>query len=131
MRINLYSVVLAPALLAAAAFTAKPVLAAATYRVQVPFQFVANGKTLPAGEYFVREGDRPDAVMLEGKSIAMTWLISPGTPNPNDTHVILTFDNIGEDHMLRTVQVGPMITGRIDKKYANSLAAEVKIRAGE
>jgi len=131
VRINLYSVVLAPALLAAAALTAKPALAAATYRVQVPFQFVADGKTLPAGEYFVREGDRSYAVMLEGKSIRMSWLLSPATPNPNDRNVILTFDKVGENHMLRTVQMGPMITNRIDKKYANSLAAEVQIKAGE
>jgi hypothetical protein len=130
MRINLYSVVLAPALLVATAFTAMPALAASTYRVQVPFEFVANGKTLPAGEYFVHQGDRSYAVSLEGKSHSMTWILTPGT-NPNDRNVVLTFDTIGENHMLRSVQVGPMVTNRIDKKYANSLAAEVQIKAGE
>jgi len=29
------------------------------------------------------------------------------------------------------VQMGPMITNRIDKKYASSLAAEVQIKVGE
>lgn len=131
MRINVPRIMLAPAVLAAAFFTAQPVLAAPTYRVHVPFDFVVSGKTLPAGDYMVRPDNLSQNVALEGKSVAMTWILGPGDPKPSDRRVILTFDKIGDDHMLRTVQVGPMITSRIDKKYAKSLAAEEQIKAGE
>lgn len=131
MRFNLHTLVLALAVLAAAAFTVQPALAATMYRVHVPFQFVASGKTLPAGDYMIRPGVLPNTVRLEGQSAAMSWIMGPGSPNPNDRSVILTFDRIGDHHMLRTVQVGPMITNRLDKKYANSLAAEEQIEAGE
>ena len=131
MRFNLHSLVLAPAVLAAAAFTAQPALAAPTYQVHVPFDFVASGKTLPAGDYMLRPGELAHTVQLQGESRSLSWIMGPGTPNPNDRKVILTFDKIGENHMLRTLQVGPRITNRIDKKYANSLAAEVQIKAGE
>jgi len=131
MRINLHSLVLAPAILAATVFSAQPALAATTYQVHVPFEFVASGKTLPAGDYMVRQTDRSHTVALEGHSAALLWLLGPGEPNPKDNRVILTFDRIGENHRLRTVQVGPMITNRLDKKYANSLAAEEQIKSGE
>jgi hypothetical protein len=131
MRINLPSLFLAPAILAAAAFTAQPALAASTYKVHVPFDFVASGKSFPAGDYMLRENEHSFAVALEGKKGTLLWLLGPGTANPNGHQVVLTFDRIGENHMLRTVQVGTMVTNRLDKKYANSLAIEERINAGE
>jgi hypothetical protein len=131
MRINLYSLVLAPAVLAAAAFTAQPAQAATTYQVHVPFNFVASGKTLPAGDYVIRKGDRSYTVALENTNVGLSWMLGPGDPKPTDQRVILTFDKVGERHMLRTVQVGSMITPRLDKKFANSLAVEEQITGGE
>lgn len=131
MRFNLHSLVLAPAVLAAAAFTVQPALAAPTYQVHVPFDFVASGKTLPAGDYMVRQGQNLHTVALQGKASTMSWFVGPGSPNPVDQRVVLTFDKIGQNHMLRTVQLGPMVTNRLDKKYANSLATEEQIMAGE
>lgn len=131
MRIKFLSLVLAPAALAAAILTVQPALADSTYTVHVPFNFVVAGKTLPAGDYTVRRGDRAESVTLAGHNNAMIWGAGPGSPNPSDHRVVLTFDRIGASHMLRTVQFGSVITSRIDSRYAHSLAAEEQIAAGE
>ena len=131
MRINLHSLVLAPAVLAAAAFIALPASAASIYRVHVPFDFVASGTTLPAGDYVVRPNPLGSNVQLLGKSSAMFLLLGPGTSDPRDARTILTFDKIGQNHLLRTVQAGGMITNRLDQKYGKSLAAEEQITGGE
>lgn len=131
MRINFHSLVLAPAVLAAAFFAAQPVHAASVYRVHVPFDFVASGKNMPAGDYTIRQGAETHAVQFEGKNSSMLWIVGPGTANPGERRVILTFDKIGNSHMLRTLQVGPVITVRLDKKYANALVEEERIQAGE
>jgi hypothetical protein len=130
MRINLPTMILAPAVLAAVAFTALPVLANSNSTVRIPFDFMVGNKTLPAGDYLVRQGDHTNFVALQGKNGTMEWLVGPGKPNPGDERVVLTFDTIGQEHMLRTVQYGPMVTKRLDGKYANSLAAEERITGG-
>lgn len=131
MRFYFGSLVLAPAVLAAATFTALPALAATTYQAHIPFDFVVSGKTFPAGDYMVREGEHVHTVALQGSSLALSWILGPGDPNPGDGRVVLTFDRIGQNHMLRSVQVGPMITNRLDRKYAHSLAVEEQITSGQ
>jgi len=131
MRINLYSMFLAPAVLAAAAFTAQPAMAATSYKIEVPFDFVVAGKTMPAGEYRLRQETGLATVAFEGSSTFYRWIAGPGVDNPADQRAILTFDNIGASHVLRTVQAGNRITGRLDTKYAHSRAAEEQIAGGE
>lgn len=125
MRISFQSLVLASAVLAAAAFTAQPVMAAGTATAHIPFDFVASGKSMPAGDYAVREGSYGHTVKLENSATGLVWTIGPGTPNPSDRRVILTFDRVGQQHVLRTVQYGPMITSRLDKKYKASEAEQI------
>ena len=131
MRINLYSMFLAPAVLAAAVFTAQPALAATPSKVQVPFDFLVDGKTLPAGEYQVRHDDRLNTVALEGGSAAFGWITGPGVDKPAAGRVILTFDNFGNTHVLRSVQAGSRITAPLDTKYSHSRDAEIQLTGGE
>ena len=104
---------LAPAMLAAAAFTSQPAMAAA--KLHVPFNFMAAGQRCPAGDYMVRSANRGSSVTLEGPAGKMFFLTGPGEPNPLDMHVIISFDREGQNYLLRSVQYGSKITNRLDK----------------
>jgi hypothetical protein len=107
--------VLAPAMLAAAALVASPAIAAT---VKVPFSFTANGKNLPAGDYSVQHGQNDNFVTLKhiGSSEVLTYIVGPGADTPNDTKVALNFDRVGSAHLLQSIQYGPRMTSRLDKK---------------
>jgi hypothetical protein len=107
--------VLAPAVLAAAALAANPAIAAT---VKVPFNFTANGKTLPAGDYTVLHGQNNHFITLKhnGSSQMLTYIVGPGADNPNDTKVALNFDRVGSAHLLQSIQYGSLMTSRLDKK---------------
>ncbi len=130
MRINLPSLVLAPAVLAIAAFTAKPAVAE-SYNVTIPFNFVAAGKTCPAGNYMVTEENFGGTVRLAGKDHNFVWILFPGNPAPSDHNIVLTFDSAGQNYILRTVQYGGEITQRLDKKNKEAIPAAMQIQAGE
>lgn len=125
MRNTIQSLVLALAVLAAAAFTSKPAMAATT--LHVPFSFMASGHSLPAGDYVVRASNPGGSVSLEGPKGKMFWLAGPGKPNPNDRRVILTFDKAVQGYLLRTVQYGSNITSQLDKPLLESIPAAQQI----
>lgn len=108
--------VLAPVVLAAAALVTTSATAEST--VKVPFNFTVGKKALPAGDYAVVHQTDSSFVTLirRGSSDIYTWILGPGTPDPNDTKVALTFGKIGEAHVLQSVQYGSQITARLDKK---------------
>ena len=124
MRINFKSfVVLAPAVLAVAALATQTAVAE-SHVINVPFNFVAAGKTCPAGDYAVSQDKyrqhgspgQPGKTASSGcwcpatAPFAITTWFSPSTwPD--------------RSHLLRTVQFGTMITPRIDKKYKESIPA--------
>jgi|SRR5580698_2581492 hypothetical protein len=113
-------IVLAPVLLAAAALASNTAMAEST--VNVPFTFKAAGKVWPAGLYTVQKGDFGNMVTLISKenSLSFTSLVGPGEPGPDATNVTLKFDEVGIGHALRTIQYGPQITGRLDKRAIHS-----------
>lgn len=108
--------VLAPAVLAAAALVSTSAMAESV--VKVPFNFTVGNKTLPAGSYAVRRDSHQNFVTLvrKGTSDAYTWIIGPGEPSPSETKVVLTFDKVGDAHMLQTIQYGSLSTAQLDKK---------------
>jgi hypothetical protein len=85
--------------------------------VNVPFNFTVAGKTCPAGKYEVLKGPVANSVRLASVDSArnFVWVIAPGDPSPTDQRVILTFDRSGDAATLRTVQLGSLITSRLDK----------------
>jgi hypothetical protein len=116
MQNILRNLVLAPVVLAASALTANTAMAQAT--VNVPFTFQVAGKVLPAGQYYVGRDGNSSIVTLKSAETAQAfnWILTPGSPAPTDTAVVLRFDGEGEQHTLRTVQYGALITPRLDKK---------------
>jgi hypothetical protein len=115
MGSTLRNFVLAPAVLAAAALATNTAMAAT---VKVPFNFTVAGKNLPAGYYSVWREVSQNMVTLRSYETpqSFTWVLAPGDPAPTDSAVVLRFSVLGEAHALRSVQYGPLITFRLDKK---------------
>lgn len=130
MRLNLKSLFLAPALLAAAAITPLPASAAVLH---VPFAFTVAGHTLPAGEYTVDRDMRGDYVTLktpDGKQ-SFNWLIAPGEPDPGSTGVAMRFDSTGDGYALRSIRYNSQITAQLDKKLHLNEDKPVHVIRGE
>jgi hypothetical protein len=122
MGSTLRNFVLAPVVLAAAALATSTAMAET---VKVPFNFTFDGKDFPAGYYSVKREMSQNMVTLRSNatSQSFTWIIAPGDPAPTDTAVTLRFDKLGQDHVLQSVQFGPLITSRLDKKTMQSMIA--------
>jgi hypothetical protein len=131
MRSMIRNFVLAPAIIAAAAFTATTAMASTT--VKVPFSFTAAGKTCPAGIYSVQQDLSHSLVTLKSydASHSFSWTLNPGDPNPTDTGVTLKFDEFGESHVLQSVRFGSLITPRLDKKVNPDERAATRIVQGQ
>ena len=115
MKSILSKFVLAPAVLAAVALAATSAKAETT--VKVPFNFSVGNKVLPAGYYTVNKDSGNFVTLIRrGTSDIFTWVVGPGTPEPNDSKVALNFDVIGSSHVLQSIQYGTVITSRLDKK---------------
>ncbi len=130
MRLSLHSLVLAPALLAAAALTPQPASAAVLH---VPFAFTVAGQAMPAGEYSVTRDTRGSIVTLTSPSgkESFSWLIGAGDPDPGATGVVLRFDPTDAGYTLRSVQYNAMITARLDKKSRQTEDRPVHVIRGE
>ena len=122
MGSTLRNFVLAPAVMAAAALATNTAMAET---VKVPFNFTFDGKDFPAGYYSVKREMSENMVTLRSNatSQSFTWIIAPGDPAPTDTAVTLRFDELGQDHVLQSVQFGPLITSRLDKKTLQTMTA--------
>ena len=108
--------VLAAAAIAAVALVANS--AAAETTLKVPFNFTVGNQVLPAGYYTVSH-DKGNFVTLMhkgGSSEMLTYVVGPGSAEPNDTKVSITFDKVGDAHLLQSIQYGRVITSRLDKK---------------
>jgi hypothetical protein len=130
MRLSLHSLVLAPALLAAAALTPQPASAAVLH---VPFAFTMSGQTMPAGQYTVARDNRGSFVTLttpDGKQ-SFTWLIAAGEPDPGATGVVLRFDPTNAGYTLRSIQYNAMITPVLDKKSRQTEDRPAHVIRGE
>lgn len=115
MRSVLRNLGLASAVVSTAALATNAAMAAT---VNVPFNFTVAGKNLPAGYYSVRREVSQNIVTLRSYKTpqSFTWILAPGDPAPTDSAVVLRFDELGEAHALQSVQYGPLITSRLDKK---------------
>ena len=104
---------LAPAAMAAAALATNTAMAET---LKVPFTFTVDGKDFPAGLYSVqRQSQNLVTLISKDASQSFTWVVAPGDPAPTDTAVTLRVDELGQDHVLQSVQYGPLITPRLDK----------------
>jgi hypothetical protein len=129
MKITRHSLISAAAVLATAALSLTPAMAAT--KVNVPFSFVASGKSFPAGVYTVDRGSLRDTLrMQDSTGNTLTWIGLPADINPTGSmasatnRTVLKFDVVGEKYLLRTVQYGSAITSRLDKKARELEAAK-------
>jgi hypothetical protein len=131
MRSKIFSLVLAPALLAAVALTSNS--AKAETGLKVPFSFTVAGKTCPAGVYTVRRDSNGNFVTLRSTSSRRTflWMVGPGSVDPTENHIVLKFDQSGNTHALRSIQYGSMVTSRLDGKSADSWHASSVTALGQ
>jgi hypothetical protein len=131
MRFNLRSLFLAPVVLAAMSFATVAAHAEAT--LKVPFSFTVNGKDCPAGLYTVNHDALHNLVTLKSKETpqSFTWVVGPGEPNPNATAVTLRFNDQDNNYTLRSVQYGPNITSRLDKKTKHNEHVHVETITGQ
>ncbi|MBT9329788.1 hypothetical protein [Paracidobacterium acidisoli] len=117
MRSTIRNFVLAPAVLAAMAFTATSAMASSA--LNVPFSFTANGRVCPPGRYILDAGPLRNSVVVTDPTgkVDFSWVLGPGDPSPDSSKVAMQFDRDGDGgYQLRSVQYGAMITGRLDKK---------------
>ena len=130
MRLSLSSLVLAPALLAAAAITPQPASAAV---LNVPFAFTVAGQTLPAGDYSVNRMLGGDSVILRSRDSKQqfNWILVPGDPEPGATGVIMRFDPTDTGFALHSIQHNATITPRLDKKSPQNDDRPVHVIRGE
>jgi len=112
MRITIRTQVLALALLALAAVA--PMTVKAQSRLDVPFNFVAAGKVLPAGTYSMTENKAIGLVSLRGEGREITWMANAS--GSSSATASLTFDHEGGTYFLRTMQYGRFVTPRLDGK---------------
>jgi hypothetical protein len=114
MRLSLKTLVLSSAALCStAAFAAS----ANQVRVDVPFNFVVKNHTYKAGTYKVEI--EPGRFLVTLRRItdpvqSGTWLVGPTESQDNPAKMRLTFDTIGTDKVLRTIQFGELTTQNLD-----------------
>jgi len=116
MRNKLSTFVLASATLAAVALSTIPAMASTSKSVTVPFSFTVDGKNLPAGEYLVLRDDTQHFVSLQSRDASQRflWIANPSATKTD--RVILKFNPQGDTHSLESVQFGPLVTSRLDRK---------------
>ncbi len=127
-----YKLVLASALIAA---TFTSVAAKAQTTLKVPFSFNVGHSFVPAGTYSVEHSGVPWAGLVTLKNVqtnaTFTWTVSPGEPAPTDMRIVLKFDEIGQTHLLRSVQYHSMITSRLDAYTGSHLRSNGDSREGD
>jgi hypothetical protein len=110
MRSMLRSLVLAPALLAAAA-----AFAANTTAVNIPYDFVAQGKAFPAGQYDVSRDINSNFLTIRKHGTPeVNFTVTAGAGGEFDNKVSLKFDSVGDSHVLNTVRYGHLVTAHLD-----------------
>jgi hypothetical protein len=124
MRLNLRTLVLSSAALCStAAFAANEV------RVNVPFNFVVKDHTYKAGAYKVEiEPERSLLTLIKVEDPAQSgmWLVGPADSEGRPPKVRLTFDGIGQNMVLRTIQYGRLTTRDLDEQSKHKVG-EIRI----
>ena len=78
----------------------------------VPFAFVVNGQTLPAGKYRIERDElSPSVVVIRGEQLghatALVGTMPDGGPDPAGSRPALTFKRDGDQYRLASVWEAP------------------------
>ncbi len=131
MRSITYKLFLASAFIAA---TFTSVAANAQTTINVPFSFNVGDSLAPAGAYSVERIGVAWAGLITLKNVqtnaSFTWSVSSGDLAPTDNRIVLKFDEIGQTHLLRSVQYHSMITSRLDGYTRSNKQGNLLLREG-
>ncbi len=129
MKSIVNKLILASAAIAAFAITTTT---ASAETVKVPFAFTAFGQSMPAGSYTVELGSSQNLVYIRNNQTSKTysWVTGPGAPDPDDKTVSLSFDTIGDSHVLRSIHYKSVTTSRLDKGTMDSQYAPARLSQG-
>jgi hypothetical protein len=118
------------AIFATAAICATAAFAADRTVVDIPFNFVSQGMSFPAGRYAATMDSNQNVLELSNlyhPKVSAHWTARPAEFIPGAEKLTLKFDDLGQRHTLRTMQLGPRITSRLDapgrRHNAGSIAA--------
>jgi hypothetical protein len=116
MQSILHRAALASAVIMIAVFASSRALAE-TQTVKVPFSFTVAGETFPAGDYSISHADFADFVTLApiGSSRSFSTVVGPGSPGPEERKIALNFGEVGQTHVLQSIQYGAKITRKLNK----------------
>jgi hypothetical protein len=110
------------------AFCATAAFAANQARVDVPFNFTAEGQSYPAGSYDVALDANHNVVTMASKTDAtkhISWCVGPA--EAANTPAVIKFDHVGADYALKTIQMGDHVTPVLDKNVQQSVSATTSI----
>ncbi len=130
MRSKLFNMILSSSAMAAA-LTATTVFAAT---VNVPFAFDVAGRNCPAGTYSVEQnrfGNNFVTLRSEDARNSFTWVAGPGDANPSDQRIVLTFGELGQTHVLKSVQYHNMVKAGLDRNNRMSEQAPTRTVQGQ
>ena len=114
---RIFTAIVATAFLALAITTpARAQLPGTAMRAYIPFEFMVNGKTLPAGNYEVKRiTDEPEGLIirsLDNKHDHAVFETESTQQNRLPRHDEIIFDRYGESYFLSEVLAGGTETGR-------------------
>jgi hypothetical protein len=114
--------------LSSAAFCATAAFAGNLARVDVPFSFTAKGHSYPAGMYDVKlDGNGGFVTLASREDIGRQIQWSVGPAEPAYMTAVVTFDQTGTDHALKTIQFGNKITPNLDRHPKQGISATTSI----
>ena len=114
MRIKFISSLLTVAAMVALAFSA-PAAKAQKANIQVPFDFKVGDQVWPAGAYVVKRDVFGNQIVLSNsdETLYYKWIaVHTNQPSKNGLGQ-LTFDSVGSQHVLQSVQIGSQSTARL------------------
>ncbi len=121
MRLTLRTLALSSAALCStAAFAANQV------QLDVPFNFVVKNHAYQSGAYkVVIEPERSLVTLrrINDPVQSMSWIVKPADDDKNPLKVRLTFDTVGQESVLRTIQFGGLTTPNLDAHPKNKVGA--------
>ncbi|HUY80951.1 MAG TPA: hypothetical protein VMU92_04440 [Acidobacteriaceae bacterium] len=116
------------AIFATAAICATAAFAADRAEVNIPFSFVSQGKSFPAGRYSATLDANHNVLELSNvkdASYSAHWTANPADFHARNEKLTLKFDDLGHSHHLRTMQLGPRITSRLDAPVSRLNAGSI------
>ena len=99
----------------------RPVIA-----IDMPFEFVVGGKTLPAGAYVVKRSAELDVLMITSRDNGTSMFLNPvGMENASSYNPNMSFRKVGEQLFLGRIQTADCVYNfRVSRSVTLAAAAK-------